>query len=106
MYYNLEHAQLLRNMFCATRLSGSTTWLIESVLKNPRVVVVSMSGCHAEIVRRMYQKAISEMPWYKKTLRRFTKKHTPLFIGLSQIYRIIGIQQTPVVFDNSVLAEL
>lgn len=90
--------------FCDThRQNGSTEWLIQSAILDPRITIICLSLELAEELHYRYVRTAHSLPWFKRWMwkRRVKKYGTAHFTSLNHA-SLMNIQR-PYVFDNAAL---
>lgn len=100
----------INKMIDVTRMRGNTTWILESAIKNPNIIIIARNAKHKEELYKKLQKIVqnnllieqSKKPWYKKAWEYFFPKKTkvkyPSIACIHDYDKLRGIE-TPIVFD-------
>ena len=92
----------VKEIIRSSRRTGSSTWILEAAMQNPKCVIIAGTGLHAKFLEHFYTKMVNELPWYKRYYRKFILKHNtkPIFTYISVSDDGYNL---PVIFDNSAL---
>ena len=95
---NFRRIQELSNYF---KQRGSTTWIIKSLIYNPKIIFVCRNKNLVHLFESQYKTYMKDIYHniFKKLWWKITKRPEPIFKSLEDNY--YGLNDWPIIFDNS-----